>query len=167
MKRMIALILVALTAVAVFAGCGSSENAASKTPGDAQNVQEQGKTVDLNAVMQAVNDAAGVTAEKLESANDLKRYYRIDPADVKQFAAQKDSDNHFVLVEATDAAAASRVQEALNKKLEDIIRDSTSYSPEKAEIVKKCTATIDGNYVSLIITDKADEALQAYKSKIQ
>ena len=50
---------------------------------------------------------------------------------------------------------------------QDIIRDSTSYSPEKAEIVKKCTATIDGTFVSLIITDKADEALQAYKSKIQ
>lgn len=156
MKRIIALVLVALTAMAVLAGCGADKG------------KDEGKNIDLNAVMQSVNSAAGVTATKIETPEDLKRYYKkIDLADVKSFAAQKDKDNDIVLVEATDTDAAGRVAAALDKKLQDIIRDSTSYSPEKAEIVKKCDVTVDGKYVSLIITDKADEAVKAYKEAIK
>ena len=107
MKRLFALILTAVMAVSVFAGCGGS-----------------GK--DLNEIMKTINSTYSLSLKTLESKDDLKKYYSVNPDDVKQFAAEIDSNNNapveIVLVEAKDATAASAVEKCLANRYNSIIR---------------------------------------------
>lgn len=157
MKRIIALVLAAILSVAVFAGCGSSGDSA--------------KNVDLASVMETINSANKLSLEKVEGKDMLNRYYNIDEKDVKQFAAEKDSDPdaplEVVLVEAVDADAAGRVEAALKDRYDSVLRTYTSYTPEKVAMVKECKVTKDGNFVSLIIADNSSNMLKTYQEKLK
>ena len=93
MKRLLALVLAAVMAVSVFAGCGGGK--------------------DLKEVMKTINSTYSLSLKELESKDDLKKYYSINPDSVKQFAAEIDSNNNapveILLVEANDSAAADEV----------------------------------------------------------
>ena len=67
MKKLIALVLAAMMAVAVFAGCGGS------------------KSADLNGALDKINSSYSLQLKKLESKDDLQKYYSIKPESVKQF----------------------------------------------------------------------------------
>ncbi len=157
MKRIVSLVLVALLAVAVFAGCGGAGNDAKK--------------VDLPAVMDSINSANGLSLEKLDSADMLTRYYSIDAADVKQFAAEMDKNNdapvEIVLIEAVDADAAGRVETALTTRYNSILRTYNSYTPEKVAMVEACKVTKDGNFVSMIVADNAAAMLKTYQDSLK
>ena len=160
MKRVISLVLVALIAVAVLAGCGSNGS------GDA------GKSVDLNAVMDKINSENGLSLEKVTEAKMLNRYYGVDEKDVKQFAAEMDKSDpnapvEIVLIEANDAAAAENVKKALETKYRSVLSTYTSYTPEKVDMVKACKVTEDGNFLSLIIADNAATMVKTYQDSIQ
>ena len=159
MKRVISLVLVALIAVAVLAGCGSNGS------GDA------GKSVDLNAVMDKINSENGLSLEKVTEAKMLNRYYGVDEKDVKQFAAEMDKSDpnapiEIVLVEAVDADAAGRVESALNTRYASVLNTYTSYTPDKVDMVKACKVTKDGNFVTLIIADNAEAMVKAFQASI-
>lgn len=161
MKRIISLVLAAvlsIACIAAFAGCGSSSDG--------------GKNVDLNAVLDKINTENNLSLEKVDSTKALKRYYLIDEADVKQFAAEMDKSNtnapiDIVLVEATNAEAAGRVKSALDTKYSSVVNTYTSYTPEKADMVKACKVTQDGNFISLIISDNADKMVKTYQDSIK
>ena len=153
MKKLIALVLAAMMAVAVFAGCGGS------------------KSADLNGTLDKINSSYSLQLKKLESKDDLQKYYSIKPESVKQFAAEIDSNNNapveIILVEATDADAASEIEKALAARYNSIVSQYASYTPEKLDSVKKCKVTKDGNFVSLIVADNAEEILQKYQESIK
>lgn len=157
MKRIIALVLAAILSVAVFAGCGSSESSS--------------KSVDLASVMETINTNNKLSLDKVDSADKLNRYYSIEEKDVKQFAAEKDSDPdapvEVVLVEAVDSDAAARVETALNTRYDSVLRTYTSYTPEKVSMVKGCKVTKDGNFVSLIIADNASDMLKTFQDAVK
>ena len=154
MKKIIALVLVALAVTAVFAGCGNSK--------------DEGKKVDLSAVMESVNSAAGISsAKKIESNDDLKLYFKVNPDDVKQFAAEQAKDIDVALIEAVDSEAAGRVAEALDGILKNKVRYATSYPAEVKAQVDKASVITNGNFVSLIIVEKVDDAVKAYKEGIK
>ena len=152
MKRLFALILTAVMAVSVFAGCGGS-----------------GK--DLNEIMKTINSTYSLSLKTLESKDDLKKYYSVNPDDVKQFAAEIDSNNNapveIVLVEAKDATAASAVEKCLANRYTSIISQYASYTPEKLDMVKDCKVAKDGNYVSLIVAENGPEILKTFQDGIK
>lgn len=157
MKRVISLVLAALMAVAVFAGCGGN-NAT--------------KDADLNKVLDTINSENSLSLEKITDANKLNLYYSIAEADVKQFAAESDKSNpnapvEIVLVEAKDADAAGRIETALNTRYNSVLSTYTSYTPEKVDMVKACKVTKDGNYVTLIIADNAPAMVTTFRNSIK
>ena len=151
MKRIIPLVIAAIMSVSVLAGCGGG--------------------ADLNKVMTDINSSYSLNLKSLESKDDLSKYYSIDPEGVKQFAAEIDSNNNapveIILVEATDADAASEIEKALAARYNSIVSQYASYTPEKLDSVKKCKVTKDGNFVSLIVADNAEEILQKYQESIK
>lgn len=177
MKRFISLVLAALMAAAIFAGCasdggsGSSESSKSESSAASDSKvssdSNDSSSVDLSAVLDEINSETGLDLEKVEEASRLKRYYTIDEEDVKQFAVERDKNNEVVLIEAVDGSAADRIKEALQNKLDSLVNYSNSYSPEKAEQVKACKVTQDGNFVSLIVTDDPETALGIYQDSIK
>ena len=144
MKRIIALVIAAIMSVSVLAGCGGGS--------------------DLNKVMSDINSTYSLNLKTLESKDDLSKYYSIKPESVKQFAAEIDSNNNapveIIMVEATDANAATEIEKALAARYNSIVSQYASYTPEKLDMVKNCKVTKDGNYVSLIVADNAAEILQ-------
>lgn len=147
MKRIFALAVALVLCLSLLAGCGS-------------------KDVNLSDVMTKLNSDYSLSLQTLSSADELNTYYSISTDDVKQFAAEIDSTNdapkEIILIEATDADAAARVEEALTNRLNSIMATYNSYSPDQVDMVKACKVTKDGNFVSLIVADKAPDMLNVY-----
>ena len=147
MKKVISIISALVLCLAVFAGCGAKE-------------------VKLSEVMNKLNSDFSLSLKALESADDLNKYYSINTADVKQFAAEIDPNNNapveIVLVEATNADAAGKIETALTNRYKSIYSQYSSYTPEKLSMVKDCKVTKDGNFVTMIVADKAPEMLEAF-----
>lgn len=147
MKRIFAVAVALVLCLSLLAGCGS-------------------KDVNLNDVMTKLNSDYSLSLQTLSSVDELNTYYSISTDDVKQFAAEIDSTNdapkEIILIEATDADAATRVEEALTTRLNSIMATYNSYSPDQVDMVKACKVTKDGNFVSLIVADKAPDMINVY-----
>lgn len=152
MKKVISIVSAFVLCLAIFAGCGAKE-------------------VKLNEVMDKINSDFSLSLQKLESADELNKYYSIDTADVKQFAAEIDPNNNapveIVLIEAVDADAATRVESALTTRYNAIYSQYSSYTPEQLDMVKACKVTKDGNFVSMIVADKGSEMLDVFYSYVK
>ena len=147
MKKVVSLVTAFVLCLAIFTGCGAKE-------------------VNLSEVMEKINSDFSLSLQTLESADDLNTYYSIETADVKQFAAEIDSNNdapvEIVLVEAVDSSAADRVEAALTTRYNAIVSQYSSYTPEKLDMVQACKVTKDGNYVTMIVAENASEMLNVY-----
>lgn len=152
MKKVISIVSAFVLCLAIFTGCGAKE-------------------VKLSEVMDKINSDFSLSLQKLESADELKTYYSIDTADVKQFAAEIDPNNNapveIVLIEAVDADAASRVETALTTRYNAIYSQYSSYTPEQLDMVKACKVTKDGNFVSMIVADKGADMLNVFYSYVK
>lgn len=147
MKKVFSIATSIILCLALLTGCGAKE-------------------VNLTEVMDKLNSDFSLSLRVLESVDDLNTYYSIDTADVKQYAAEIDSNNdapvEIVLVEAVDADAATRVETALTTRYNAIVNQYSSYTPEKLDMVKACKVTKDDNYVTMIVADKAADMLNVY-----
>ena len=147
MKKVFSIATSIILCLALLTGCGAKE-------------------VNLTEVMDKLNSDFSLSLRVLESVDDLNTYYSIDTADVKQYAAEIDSNNdapvEIVLVEAVDADAATRVETALTTRYNAIVNQYSSYTPEKLDMVKACKVTKDDNYVTMIVADNASEILNVY-----
>ena len=147
MKKVFSVIAVFTLCFALLTGCGS-------------------KTVNLSEVMDKINSDFSLSLKTLDDAEKLDQYYSIKSEDVKQFAAEIDSNNdapvEIVLVEAVDAAAADRVESALTTRYNAIISQYSSYTPEKLSAAQACKVTKDGNYVTMIVAEEGPEMLEIF-----
>lgn len=147
MKKVFSIASALILCFAILTGCGAKE-------------------VNLTEVMDKLNSDFSLSLRVLESVDDLNTYYSIDTADVKQYAAEIDSNNdapvEIVLVEAVDADAATRVETALTTRYNAIVNQYSSYTPEKLDMVQACKVTKDDNYVTMIVADEAADMLNVY-----
>ena len=97
----------------------------------------------------------------------LKSNYGIEAEDVKQYAALVDASGikceEVVLIEATDADAAKRVKEQLDKRFDSKLAQNKDYLPEQYAIIKKCSVEQSGNYVSMIVGEQHEELTEIYQ----
>ena len=139
MKKVISFAAVLILCLSIFAGCGA-------------------KDVNLGDVLDKMNTEYSVDATKYETKEDMYKYYNINADDIKQFA---------VLVEAPDSDAASRVETALTNRYNSIFQQNASYSAEELDMVKNCKVTKDGNFVTMIIGEKASDMLTMFNDSIK
>ncbi len=126
------------------------------------------KDVDLSEVMTEVNTKYGLSDDNMSTISDLdtlELYYGIKAEDVKQYAAETTktpaSDaTEIILVEATDAEAAKRVKECLEKEYNRLASNSASYSPELLDVVGASKVETVGNFVTLIVHEQAKEVTE-------
>ena len=145
MKRIIALVLAALMMAAVFTACGGSA-----------------KNVDLKSVLDTVNSQFGLEGLKsLDDAKSLNRYYTIGEDEVKQFAGELSTAasqyTEVVMVEGNDADAATKIAAALQAHLDSQLSTAKSYDADQVAMIEGCSVKQAGNYVWLVISDKASD----------
>ena len=149
MKKVVSLVTIFVLCLTALAGCSGS------------------KEVDLKTVLSDINSKYSLDLKELTDSNDLKKYYSIDTEDVKQFASDSNSRVEIVLVEAVDADAASRVNDALSKTYTSIVTQYSGYNAEKLPMVEACKVTQDGNYVTMIVADQGPEILETFYGYIK
>ena len=169
MKKFIAVLslFMCFLMIFAFAGC-KSDSASDASSGDTE------KEVVLSDVLDKINSKFSVPVDDMtaiETTDDLELYYNIAPADVKQFAAQTTKNtatdiSEIILVEAVDSDAAQRVYDALEYRYSSQRDLCASYSAELLAIINKCSVEIDGNFVSLIMSDSSKDITDYYNSLI-
>lgn len=149
MKKIIAFALAMVMCLAAFAGCGAKE-------------------VKLSDVMDKINTEYKLDLKKVD---DLNKYYQVNNDDVKQFAAEINSDTNapveVILVEAKDKDSAANVEKVLQARLTSVINMYGSYTPEKKAMAQACKVTNENNFVTLIIADDADKILQTFNESVK
>lgn len=159
MKRIIALLLAVLMMAAVFAACGSDDK---KDSGSDSGKSETAKSVDLPALLDKINSEFSLSSDlkKLESADQLDRYYMISEDDIKQFAGERASSStdftEVVIVEANDSSAVDKIVTQLNSRLDAQRSTARSYTPEAVDLLESCGVKTNGNFVYLVINEEAD-----------
>ncbi len=112
---------------------------------------------------QLFND--GDTMRVIDTTDKLELYYDVDPADVKEFAAEvaKNSATEIdevILIKAVDSDAAKRIAEKLELRLQSQKDLCASYSADLLAVADKCSVRTEGVLVTLIITEQYDEAIE-------
>ncbi|MBQ7217997.1 MAG: DUF4358 domain-containing protein [Ruminococcus sp.] len=158
MKRILAFTLAVLMMAAVLVACGGSN--------DKKSDDASAKSVDLNKVLGDINSQYDISEstvdglKKLETNAELDRYYMIAESDIKQFAAERSSSStdftEIVLVEANDSAAVDKIVTQLNSRLDAQRSTAKSYTPEAVAVLESCSVKTNGNFIYLVISDKAD-----------
>ena len=142
MKRILTILTAALLILALCTACGDTA-----------------KNVDLKALMDEINPTYNLTGLKaVEDTASLNRYYQIEEAGVKQFAAELTSSgsnyNEVVLIEAVDSAAAESIKAKLDERLRSQLSNAKSYDAEQVSMIEGCSVKVNGNFVYLIVGDQ-------------
>lgn len=153
MKKIFVSVFAILMCMCLLAACGNTKTLNDTPLSDV--------LAELNTEL--FND--GDTMRVIDSTDKLELYYSIDPADVKEFAAEVSKNSateidEVVLVKAVDEEAAKRVAEKLELRLQAQKDLCASYSAELLAVADKCAVRTQGVLVSLIITEQYDEAVK-------
>ena len=97
-------------------------------------------------------------------------YYAIYAADysdaVFMMCADSLKADEIVIIRAADEAAANRVAGMLRQRLANKADEASVYSPEQYAVIKNCSVTQDGLWVSMIVSPDVGKLMSAYKSAI-
>lgn len=144
MKKLICALLLVVCMLSLFA-CGSDADSTAKE-------------IDINTVKEQI-----IADLSIEGAMDLAparllALYGIEEADIKESACFVTMDGIFpdeiVMIKATDADAADRIEAKLNTRLDEIKVQSQSYDPENYAIAQECKVFREGNVVALFVSAK-------------
>lgn len=152
MKRIIAFIMVGIIMAFSMAGCGGST----------------AKEVDLAKVMTDIDTSYPNEMEDITTVEDLNKYYNIETADVKNFAAEinKSGIEEVVIVEAASADAAKNIQEKLQQRYNSKKQQGASYSPEDLQVISNCSVKVNGNYVTMIVSSNASGIEEIFNNAV-
>ena len=128
---------------------------------------------DAKPLTDVYNDIkAQVGFENVTELNDIslmERYYGITADMAAEFAGCVNSSGveqeEIVLVKAVDDANAATVKEKLENRYKAKLDQNKSYNPEQAAMIEKCSVQQNGLYVSMIVSDKAEQITAIYRSE--
>lgn len=151
MKRFITLFLIVIMSAFVFGGC------------------EHTLTADLSSIMTEINDEYSYdNMNILKSVDELNEFYLIDKEDVGSFAAEFSTGNSYtteiIFVEAVDEKSAEDVASVLNNYYQTRVDMANTYDDYYAHILSLCSVKTKGRYVSLVISEKAQDIEEMYNS---
>ena len=153
---------------ALFVGCGGKDD--NKSGGsDAKSVKLTDVLNDINSKFD-ISDSTVQGLKKLETNDELDRYYMIAADDIKQFAAERSSSaNDFteiVLIEATGSDAVNKIVTQLNSRLDAQRNTAKSYTPEASAMLEKSEVKTKGNFVYLVINEKYDDIVKTIEEAL-
>lgn len=141
MKKLVCALLAVICMLSLFA-C-SAEGSGSKD-------------IDIAAVKDQIISELGVEGALDLAPERLLALYGIDEADIAESACFITMGGAFpdeiVMIKATDADAAGRIEEKLNTRLDEIKVQSQSYDPENYALAQECKVLKEGNVVALFIS---------------
>lgn len=159
MKRIIALALLVVMAVSVFAGCSSSDNSSD---------------VKLSKVLSQINEKypdAVKNLKELKSKDEITSYYDVDEKDIADFAAERIKDSsqaalEIVIIKAKDKSAKTNIEQKLTVRYNGILGQYASYSAKQLKLAKAGGVKTSGDYVYLVVADNSDGIFRIIKDAV-
>ncbi len=130
------------------------------------------KDVNLDEFASELNTEFALTdVSVISDVQELESFYNINADDVKQFSAEYKTDSadgytEIVLVEATNGEAVQSIRSKLDNRYMAVYTEFSANAPDKLDMVKNCSVNIDGNYVTLFISEKSADMYNFFKSKL-
>ncbi len=120
------------------------------------------KTLDVKAFGQKVHDTIDFEVEMTHRDDDvLNQLYGIEDADIKQrsfYVSTGYTPEEIIVIEATDAEAAARVEAAFRQRVEDQREAFTNYIPEQRPKLNDPPIKRNGNYAAMVISGFDEKA---------
>ena len=156
MKRVLAIAVVLLMTVGVFAGCSAENTSADVKLSDV-----------LTQINEKYPDAVNGLTE-LKEASDLTRYYEIDEKNVEDFAAEINTDGSKasleIVIVKTDKA--DDVKQKLNVRYNAILSQYASYSADQLKMAKEGGVEASGDYVYLVVAEDSKGIMDIIEKNI-
>lgn len=193
MKKVFAIILSAMIVMS-FAACGNSNSGTdSKTEGtssvastESSKVESsQSESKNKNESSNTSNTESSVLSTALEKVKTevelpsdmadfderrLKRVFGITDEQAEDFSGAICTDglrqDEFIYVKAKDEAAAKEVADKLQNDWQSKYNVIKNYDPDQVKIIESAKVETNGLYVSLVISEKADQIKQIYNDAI-
>ena len=120
----------------------------------------------LDTIRNDILHSAEAEDATLLNARMLESFYGISPEDCADMAGFHRMRGIFsdecVLIRAADKAAAERVEDALQQRLEQVLAQSRDYDPEGYAIARESRVEIDGLYVRFFLSSQREMMEEVY-----
>ncbi len=155
MKKYTLLILL-LIAVVVFSACSAGSGDTAKP------LSEVFDTIRSKVELSEMNIFSDISV--------LERYYGITEDEAIDFAGGINNSGveqeEIVLILAADNEAKDKITETLENRRSAKLNENINYNPAQAQIIERSKVEINGMYVSLIISENADDIEKIYHSEL-
>ena len=158
MKKLVAIIMVAVLAVSLLAGSGSDSSSDSSD-------------VKLSSVLAKINEkypeaVNGLT--ELKEKSDLTRYYEIDEKDINDFAAEiiKDSSKASLEIVLVKTENPDDVKDKLDLRYKAILSQYASYSADQLKLAKEGGVESTGDYVYLVVAENSKDIMKTIADEL-
>ncbi len=165
MKKIIALALVFVMALALLAGCTSKDDTTAGTE------SESAKNPAVSDIYAKIEEEVGAdNMPMFMDADDemVSTYYYVSLDDIEEYVGKFPAINvkadEFFIVKAKDGKAET-VKEGIEKRLEDLDAQWKQYLPEQYEYVKNAVVTVNGSYVLLAVGPNAETASEIFDAE--
>ena len=144
MKKIISILMAALTVAVIFTGCGA------KNGGNAAGGLKDGAS--LSDIVDKIQSDIGIAMSSPVDDTVLKDIYGINKEDIEEYAGEMSmvmtSSDTFLIVKAKQEKAEA-VKSALEKRRETIIQGQ--YLPAEIEKANAGKVYTNGNYIALMV----------------
>ena len=166
MKRIQWTALIAALAL-LLAACGAAP--APETAAPAAETQA-GESPDLEAVYQDFEESFELPEMAAVSEKRRDAILGIAPEDCLQAVTMLCGDSvradEIWMIEAADDAAANRIAELAQARLDQRAQEMENYLPDQLQIVKQAKLVREGRFVGLFVSPEADAMEDAFRSAV-
>ena len=100
----------------------------------------------------------------------LERKYGLTSETVADYAGGLDSSgvgqDEIVLIKAADESNVADIQNALQTYYDSKLAQQENYNPEEAEKIRNCSVETNGLYVTLIVSNDADQITEIVNNSL-
>lgn len=163
-------LLMALICMGTFTACGEDADGETKTTVENadNNDPKTPRQIDVAALKDSIISDLEVSDSIDVAADLLLDLYGIAAEDVAESAGYMTMDGVFpdevIMIKAVDEAAAGRISDALNRRLEEVKIQSANYDPENYELAQKCTIQSEGVYVVMFLSPHYDRMTELFQN---
>ena len=129
------------------------------------------KEVNLDDVISKMGEEVSMEGMIEFTKSDLSDYYGIEEDSIKQFVGRvHDSgikSDEIVLIEATDSKNAEIVRDRLQERYQSKVNENSSYNPTELAVIEKCKVSMNGNYVSMIVSPEVEKLEKIYNDSFK
>lgn len=163
-------LLLTLLCLGSFVSCGGDSDdpsAATTTEKSKDENPQTPRSIDVAALKDEIIADLQVTDSVDIAADLLLDLYGIAAEDVAEASGYMTMDGVFpdevIMVKAVDDAAAGRIADALNRRLEEVKIQSENYDPENYALAQKCKVQSEGVYVVMFLSPHYDRMTELFE----